>query len=659
MATKKKKEKSYVRGIYDALNMFTAFIYSLFAHGRVMDKCFGDNTLYESSTCYQILDKTARSAQKSRFSRAMEWLIEKGVPLQAIGAIRAFLSRIGLNVYGMFACVFGLTAVFTYYTTLLLGGNSIHGISAVLVAAAVVACSIPMLMSQRSAASYISESRFLRRIAISFLGIPEEKLKSGKRLGRTGYMFSAAGLGILFGGLTYFWHPSYVPIAVLVIIAVCLISANPESGVLLTVAAVPFLQYSDLAELILVGLVLVTSLSYVSKLSRHRRVITFTAESIMVFIFCGFILAASLFSPGGSQTLLSSVLAIVIILGGFFTTYNLMVGDRLLSSCTGIISVSFSALAIVGVWNVVYDAVVDGVMYSMSDYVQPIFEGNNIYIADSAEVFAIFAVIAFPLVFSGLARCKSVSKVILWLVLLSLLVTSVFIYGTYETVIALLIEFCLFWILYSHKTLNVVLIALIPLGIVTVLFPYFANYFGIQDLGEEIRSLLPLGFPDAPANHGIVNSTLQMLGDGNLTGIGVGKQAYTAAMKGYTDAVSSGADSPATFWLQVLCWSGVGGFITFIIFLALMFKNGVSYLASSRDKSLRISSLALFCGLATLLVFGGVNCIWNDMRMLYLFWAMTGLFVGYVREGRARERKQAAELMCDGECSDVDLRFYE
>ena len=55
-------------------------------------------------------------------------------------------------------------------------------------------------------------------------------------------------------------------------------------------------------------------------------------------------------------------------------------------------------------------------------------------------------------------------------------------------------------------------------------------------------------------------------------------------------------------------------------------------------------TLALFCGLATLLAFGGVNCIWNDMRMLYLFWATMGLFVGYVQVGRGRERKAFAEL---------------
>ncbi len=659
MATKKNKEKVYFRGIYWALNMFTTFIYSLFAHGRVMDKCFGDNSLYESSVCNQSLDKTARSFQKGKLAVFVEWLIEKSVSLQAIGAVRAFLSQIKLSVYGIFCCVFGLTTVFTYYTTLLLGGTPAHGISSVVVAAVIIICSIPMMVSQRSAASYIAESGFLRKIAVSLLGIPEEKLKSGKRLGGTGYMLSAAGLGLVCGGSTYFWHPSYMPVVLLIIVTVCLISANPETGVLMTVATVPFLQYFDIGDFVLICMVVVTALSYISKLLRHRRVITFTAESIMVLIFCGFILIASLFSPGGTKSLLEAVLVIVVILGGFFTTYNLMRGDRLLSSCTGIIAVTFSVLAVVGVWNVLYDAVVDGVKYSMSDYVQPILEGNNLYIADSAEVFGVFAVIAFPIVVSCLARCKNAPKAILWLVLLALLVAAVFIYGTYETVIAIMIEFCLFWILYSHKTLNVVLISLIPLGIITVLYPYFANYFGIYSIGEEIRSLLPLSFPDAPRYHGIVGSTINMLTDGNLAGIGVGEHAYTSAMKGYTDAVSSGAASPATFWLQIVCWSGLGGFITFVIFLALLFKNGVSYLASARDKNLRIGALALFCGAVTLLVFGGVNCIWNDMRMLYLFWTVMGLFVGYVREGRGRERSLAAEMMQENYSSDVDLRFYE
>lgn len=644
MANEKKKSKRESRGLFVLLNMMTAFIYSLFSDGRVTGRLLGDNSFYESSVCNSVLEKTARSTKRNRFSRTLEWLVEKSVPLQTISAFRSFLSRISLNSYGLFSVVFGLTSLFVYFTSLILGGVSIHGISAVLTAALIVLCSIPMLMSQRSAASYISESRFLRGMAISFFGIPEEKLKSGKKLGGKGYALSAAALGLICGGLTYFWHPSYMPIAMGIVIAVCLISANPESGVLMTLTALPFLQYTDKAELLLLALVITTAISYVSKLLRHRRIITFTAESVTVLIFCGFILVAGLFTAGGARTVLDTVVAVIIILGGFFTTYNLMRGERLLSSCVRIIAVTFSILAIVGVWNVFYDAVVDGVMYSMSDFVQPIFEGNNVYIADSAEVFGVFAVIAFPLLFVNLTKKKSASGVIVHIVFLSLLVAAVFIYGTYETVVALAVEFCLFWLLYSHKTLNAVLIALIPLGIVVAVYPYLAVHLDIVSIGEEIRGLLPLGFPEAARLPEVVDSTLAMLFDGNLSGIGVGKHAYVSAMSGYGNAVSTGADSPATFWLQVLCWSGLGGAITFLIFLVLIFKSGVGYLATSYEKDLRSMTLALFCGLATLLAFGGVNCIWNDMRMLYLFWATMGLFVGYVQVGRGRERKAFAEL---------------
>ena len=644
MASEKKKSKRESRGLFWLLDMMTAFIYSLFADGGITRRVLGDNSFYENSVCNSVLEKNARSTKRNGFSRTLEWLVEKSVPLQAISAIRSFLFRMSLNSYGVFSVVFGLTSLFAYFTPLILGGVSIHDFSAVLTAAVIILCSLPMLMSQRSVASYVSESRVLHGIATSFLGIPKEKLKAGKKISGKGYVLSAAALGLICGGLTYFWHPSYMPIAMGIVIAVCLISANPESGVLMTLTALPFLQYTDKAEPLLLALVITTAISYVSKLLRHRRIITFTAESVTVLVFCGFILVAGLFTAGGARTVLDTVVAVIIILGGFFTTYNLMRGDRLLSSCLRIIAVTFSILAIVGVWNVFYDAVVDGVIYSMSDFVQPIIEGHNIYIADSTEVFSVFAVIAFPLIFSELAKKKSVSGVVLHLSFIALLVVAVFIYGTYETVVAIIVEFCLFWLLYSHKTLNAVIIALIPLGILAAIYPYIAVYFDIESIGEEIRRLLPLGFPDAAKLPEVVNSTLVMLFDGNISGIGVGQHAYVSAMAGYGDAVSIGADSPATFWLQVLCWSGLGGTITFLIFLVLIFKNGVGYLATSYEKDLRSMTLALFCGLATLLAFGGVNCIWNDMRTLYLFWAAMGLFVGYVQAGRGRERKAFAEL---------------
>ena len=90
-----------------------------------------------------------------------------------------------------------------------------------------------------------------------------------------------------------------------------------------------------------------------------------------------------------------------------------------------------------------------------------------------------------------------------------------------------------------------------------------------------------------------------------------------------------------------------------------MFKNSLGFLAVSKDKELRVNALALFCGLLGAVLFGGVNCLWDEPRMLYLFWAMLGVLAAYVREGRALSDKNDADFEKEIESYDVELIFHK
>jgi hypothetical protein len=156
-----------------------------------------------------------------------------------------------------------------------------------------------------------------------------------------------------------------------------------------------------------------------------------------------------------------------------------------------------------------------------------------------------------------------------------------------------------------------------------------------------------------------VKNGIAMILDGNLTGIGVGNEIFVTTFAPYAGAVASDVSNPASFILQIICWSGVGGLLTFSIFILSLLKSGYGYLLTSRDRSIKRQVIALVCGLAVALIYGTVNCLWSDMRMLYLFWACAGMMSGYIREGRNRESSIEAE-MCDSEdLKEIELRFYK
>ena len=640
------------------LDSFTAFIYSMLANGRLGTWFSSGDKSHKESFFSRNFEKVTRILQKSDKYGMVDLVMKNSRFAKASDAIREFLCRLSLATYGLFFAVYGTASAFVYFIPILIGGKNLQGDSALITAIITAVCAIPMTISSRSLVDNVSDSKVLRSIVLSLFAIPAEKLKPTQKVGGAAHMIIAAFLGLGLAGLTYFWHPAYIFVAVGVILVWGLITASPESGVALTLVAVPFLQYTPCPELILVALVLTTAFSYISKVMKRRRVICFSAEGLIAFIFCGFVLVSGCFSGGDMRTVFDSVVASVVIFGAFLTTYNLMRGKRLLGSCIKIIAVSFAILAILGAWNVFYNGVVDGVTYSIRDYVQPIFEGHNLYIVDNSSVFSVLAIISFPMIFSFMAKQKTVKNIVGLLLLSAVMMGACFIYGTYETVLAIIIEFFVFWLIYSHKTFNVLVALLFPTAFLLILFPYAARYFDLPEVVDYIGQYLPISAPDSSYYASISNSTFKMLTE-LKSGIGAGEHAFVSAIAPYIEVAAEGAKTPGSLWLQILCWGGAGGLLTFLVFIGSTIKNSLGLLATSKDNQLRSEALALSCGLFVAILFGGVNCIWEDLRMLYLFWAVAGLIAAYVREGRELNDKHKAELTDEIDSSDVELIFHK
>ena len=660
MATRKKEKQRKGSFFLNAINAFTAFIYSLFANGRTGSWLSRADRMYENSFCARLLNNTAQSKKNGALKKQANRIFKESKILQLLRSLREIMSSLKVQVYGMFFLVYGITSAIMYFVPILLYREGRFGISSLFTSVTVIVCSLPMLMSSKNLATTIYENKFLNKVFLSFLGVPEEKLASNKKkTGGVESMFVVGIIAIACGIMTYFLHSSYLLWAVLAIIVMVLVFSTTETGVVITIAATPFLGYLGVSNLILISLVAITAISYAIKVIKHRRVVTFSAESILVFIFCGFMIVASLFSDGGAQTVWDTLYSVVIILGGFFMTYNLIRERKRLNACVKIMTVSFFILAAVGVWNVFYDAIADGFIYSIHEYARPIFEGQSLNIPDTAEVYGVLAVIVTPMLFAYMSKERSVRGVTVRLIAMAIVVLSVFIYGTYETAIAMLIEFCLFWLLYSHKTLTALIVLMIPVGAFVIIYPYLAQYVDFGEALKTVSWILPEESSSAPMRMSVFESTLAMLRDGRLLGIGAGEHAFTSSYYGYATAVSEGATSSGSHWLQVMCWSGIGGTAVFLIFCCRLLCKGVGSVAGIRENENRRKPLALTVALFMALVFGSVSCLWDDVRMLYLFWTAAGLLAGYVRAGREEEQKSVMSFSHGEADYDVELRFYK
>lgn len=652
-----KKQKNMSKSMISrAIDYFCDMMMLAFAKGKIGKALASDDQSCKESRILGSLEKKHKLRTKE--TTYTEWIVEKSRVLKSIGSFSKFLASISFNVYGMFSIVYGVVSILMYYISIAINGKYLNGDYAFILPVILIVCGIPMLVSSASIAQVVSKSRIMRDFALSFLGLPEEKLETKVVVGGTEVTFFASIFAIIFGLFTYFLHPAYLPVVFAIIVLSCLIGANPETGVILTVAAVPFLQYTEYSTEILVYLILFTFVSYFMKRIKRRRITHWGSETVFLILFCLFVVVGSAFSRGGLITIRESVTSVVIVLGGFFLTYNLARTEKRLDTCLKSLVVIFMIICLFGLWGLLYNGFFQGAFYSIRDTVAPIFDDNLLYIADSATIFGVFAVLCIPLLVLYFTKQKNAKNKAIMLIAIMTAIIVTFIYGTFETIVAITLEIVLFTALYSRKSFKTLLAIVLIVIVVLSVYPIFSSIFDISTIEQIFSEILPLNDPDTNSRLSVTAAVRRMIVDGNLSGIGVGETAFVKSFAKYSDVVTEGATNPGSLWLQVLCWSGLGGIICFVAIVVTIIRNAISHLIFSRQKKIKVNVLALLCSFFVMLVFGMTNCIWNDCRTLYVFWMCAGLLMGYIRRANDVENKRLAQFENGEYKTDIELNFY-
>lgn len=657
MAGKKTKGKRQSL-FWSFADRLTAIIYSFFVNGRVGDMLSSHDTLCKRSFLARTVNENKASAENALF-KYPDALMERSISSHVLLFIRGFLASARLSVYGIFFVFYGLISAMAYLIPAFISGFTVYDEYAVICSGIIAVASMPLLFSSQSAVTALANSRFLRRFILNILCVPEERLKVKHQYGGTVCLFVAAILGMGCGVISFFTHPLYVPILILCLMAVFLVFAFPETGIIITLAALPFMQYLPSPHIVLFIMILITAVSYFCKVFQRKRRFTLSPEISMVMLFCGFVAVGGMFSFGGLKTFADSLSATVYILGGFLLTYNLVNTEKMLSACLKTITASFLVLCLVGIWESVYNGISARIIDSFSPTISSITKENILYILDNGVVFGMFALLVFPILSAYVLRRKSFQGMAAITVLGVILVAAAWMCSHYEIIVALVLELIIFWLIYSHKTLTLVIFAAIPVSIVAILYPYAVKFFSFPDISRILMEYMPASLPDSDLHASVVRDTVEMIKDGNWFGMGVGEGVFVSAFAPYRSDASLGATQPMSIWLQILCWSGIFGLIAFIVFLMFLAKRSFGFLISSDKKGQRSKALALCTGIGVSLLLGCVYSIWVDVRILYLFWASAGILMGYIRLGNENDEIRRAKYKCSEREKDVSVMFYD
>ena len=648
----KRRDRSFLGRMY---NRILDFFLALICKSWIGQFFIRDDKSYENSQTRQIATEK-KLGRASRAFTMVSTFFSRSRVATFFKKLTETMFATSISVYGVFFMAYGIIATFVKYALIFKKGinEMVVGLS---VPAAIVLLSVPLLISTKSITEVASESKFFGKLVRFFLMIPEENLVTKKTVGNAWINLGVAVVGGFFGGLTYFVPTWSIPLVFLLLFLLLVVMSHPEAGVMLIAVTVPFLQHAQELRFIFPVLVCTTCLSYFFKVWSGKRVGVRSSEGIILAFFCAFILVSSLFTAGGWFTFMTGVYAVILVIGGFYITYNLMRNEKKLDICLKALMVSFIILVFMGAWDIIMSGFEDTIKHFWQGLSSMVSE-KIFYIADSASNFGIIACLICPILLCHACAQKSVSRIAISSSCFFAAIVMSFIYGTYESLLAICIGLLIYCMFHSKKTFATFVIILIIASILISLALSFIPERLIDKAVEAVLNFKPINHPQSETRGEVNAATWRMLLDGNLGGIGVGEHAFESAFYPYRTEATEGASSAANLYMQILCWSGVGGLVAFCLFFAWVFKNAIGYSLICTDKKVRRTIVTLTCGLASALMLGTVTSLWDDMRIFYLFWMMTALLCGYVRLGRVRDERKLIGWTSEPDRIDVNVKFH-
>lgn len=643
------------------LNRLAAFVYSLFIDTWIGRRLLHSETTYDNSFIGKHLSGEVKRAEKSgRVRRNIATVLEKGIIARIIRKISGALAIMSVNVYGMFFAVYGIATIITYFVEVYALSNPLGITQTQLITAIIITvCSIPFMSSAKNVTELFGTGKLARKISVKYLCIPEEKLNSKRKISGTAVMLLAAAIGLVLGALSFYISPVIVISVFFAINLLFLIFAIPEIGVLIIVTALPFMQYILFADVILITAIVFTALAYILKALRGNRTFHMSSPCIMVILYCIATLVASSFSPLGAKPFVNALSMTAIVAGGYFLGSNLTRKKSIRDVCVKILTVSLILLAMLQFLNVYYMSISSGIEYSLNFNYRSIIADAGINVIYNVRLPGLLAAMLSPLLIAECFRQKRIYNIVTVLLCFVPVMLSIALYGTFEIMLALVVGVALYLIMYSHKTLTVAILLIIPTAILFMIVPNIISHAGINNIptwAEVVNFIFPDNSNLSAVRSSVVTDINAMIKDGHMLGIGVGDDTLKQMLAPYISVMSENAADAGTTCMQIICESGIFGLSLFLIFAFLIVKHSLKFVMKSVDRNERIITLALLCGFVTAILLGFICCIYTDMQMRFLFWLCAGMLQGQILNSKAKDQSIAFSMENSPYNTDLSLK---
>lgn len=230
----------------------------------------------------------------------------------------------------------------------------------------------------------------------------------------------------------------------------------------------------------------------------------------------------------------------------------------------------------------------------------------------NANDYAEYLVLTLPFYASVFFNSKNIKGKIIILALSVLPLFNLAVTGSRSGMLGFLVAALVYVFLKNRKLIPVFIL----LGI--ALIPFIPNSIIVrmQTIGKDSSSLIRIP---------IWEGSLCMLKDYWITGLGLGPNPFMKLFSNYS-AINKPPHShmlPLEIWLEL----GFVGIVSFVWFIARIFKKGITSVFEKRNIYLNNIIIANIASLTGIITIGFVEYVWFNPRILNMFWINIGIFL--------------------------------
>ncbi len=552
------------------------------------------------------------------------------------------LAYVPLKNYGSFFLSFGIYTLLVYFINMLLPITGTADVDYLYVGISTCIVALPIYFSSLNLADAVRRSRIMSSIFVEAFGYREESFeyKAKKRKTRSGI---SVLLGLLAGILTFIIHPLVLLAAIFVLVILALIMTSPEIGVLTCLFSLPFLSFTSNPTLLLCTAVLITTIAYLIKLIRGKRIFKVELIDFAVLFFLVLVAFSGKITVGGMDSYYAAMTACSLMFG-YFLIVNLMRTEKWLHRCILAIISSGTIVAVIGVLQYLLGHSPNN--WIDTDYFTEI-SGRTTSLFENPNYLAAYLALIFPFaIYQTFAARRKAEKVLMLISCAVIIVCAVFTWSR-GAWLAMIITTLIFFLIYSRKTMRLIYLALMAIPFLPFVLPknIVTRFMSIGDMADSSTLYRVYTW----------KGSARLAGDYFWGGIGYGTEAFSQLYPAYAYSGMETAVHCHSLYLQILIGMGIAGLISFGMIALFYAQKSFEYLRcpASRDGFL-ITSAALVAFIA-LLIMGLFDYVWYNYRIFFMFWVVMAIGIACVRIGKNELSRSAGYEEYTDSSASVDV----